>query len=556
MSFAPKIPKPESGQTLPAQHKAKPVFFQPKLMINAPGDGLEQEADMMGEQVMRMAQISENTVQRSPVHQQGCSCPSCSSLPTIQRKDDETAPGASPEVQTEEEEQEDTAPASSDLQNEEEEQDSTQQPLQAKPLAQNAVQGGAYQAPQQLNNALSETKGSGTALPSKTKSFMEQAIGADFSQVRLHTDDKAAGMSNSVQAKAFTYGQDIYFNKNEYQPETGEGKRLLAHELTHVTQQSNKQTIRRSFFGKVWGGIKKAASWVGDKASKGIKAIGKGASWLGSKIWSGAKWLGNKVWRGVKWLGKQLIDKISGVFQRIGNWITQLPARIGRLVKGLLEGLKSFKPWTLSWWKSLAKADTWKNFLKWVGARLIDILEIAGIGEAYETIMDFIKFNTRTLNDEERTAAERLFGSSINLSLVRVDEAAFIGPLFSDRAYTSFHTINSWGRETVDVMMHELTHVWQYQTSGAIYMPQAIHAQVWGDGYNYGGKTGLQKAKTSGKGFLSFNREQQAQIVQDFFLLKQANAGTTDPTVLADLSLYADFVVTVSTLTKSQLLAS
>ncbi len=562
--FARKISKPESGHAVPAEDTAKQAFFQPKLTVNAPGDELEQEADVMGERVMRMAQAGETPVQRSPQHGQGCACPRCSAVPDVQRQADESAPAAAPEMQEDDDEQEETAEAPQA--EEAEEQEPAQEPLQAKSQPANPASTGAFAAPPGMSAALAATKGGGSTLPAETRNLMEPTIGADFSQVRLHTDEKAAEMNESVQARAFTHGQDIYFNKGEYQPESPEGKRLLAHELTHVTQQNGGHTIRR-FLGKVWGGIKKAAGWVGDKVKKGVKAIGKGASWLGGKIasgakwlggkiWEGAKWLGDKVWRGVKWFGKQLIDKIAGVFQRVARWITQLPARVGRLLKGLLEGLKSFKPWTLDWWKSLAKADTWKNFLKWAGARLVDILEIAGLGEAYETIMDFIKFNTRTLNAAERTAAERLFGASIDLDLVRVDEAAIIGPAFSGRAYTSFHTINSWGREPVDVMMHELTHVWQYETSGAIYMPQAIHAQVWGGGYTYGGAAGLRAAQTAGKGFLSFNREQQAQIVQDFFNLKKNNAGTTDPGILADLSLYADFVVTVSTLSKSQLLAS
>ena len=499
--FARKISNPESTHAVPAEDTAKPTFFQPKLTVNAPGDELEQEADVMGERVMRMAQSGETPVQRSPQHGQGCACPRCSAAPDVQRQEDEAAPAAAPDVQAEDDEQEETAADAQSV--EEEEQEPAQEPLQKKSQTAKSAQAGACAAPPGLSAALADTKGSGSAMPAETRAFMEPTIGADFSQVRLHTDEKAAEMNESVQARAFTYGKDIYFNKGEYQPHTGEGKRLLAHELTHVTQQNGGQTIRRSFFGKVWGGIKKAAGWVGDKVKKGVKAIGKGAKWLGGKIasgakwlggkiWEGAKWLGDKVWRGAKWLGKQLIDKLAGVFQRVARWITQLPARLGRLLNGLLEGLKTFKPWTLSWWKSLAKADTWKNFLKWAGARLIDILEIAGIGEAYETIMDFIKFNTRTLNAEERTAAQRLFGASIHLDLVRVDEAAFIGPLFSGRAYTSFHTINSWGKEPVDVMMHELTHVWQYETSGAIYMPQAIHAQVWGGGYSYGGAAGLR----------------------------------------------------------------
>lgn len=374
----------------------------------------------------------------------------------------------------------------------------------------------------------------------------------------------AAEMNDSIHAKAFTHGRDIYFNQGQYAPETTDGKKLLAHELAHVTQQNAGGTVRR-FFGKIWKGVKKAAGWVGDKVKKGVQAIGKGASWLGGKIasgakktWQGIKWAADKVWTGAKWVGKQLFDKFSGVFYRVGHWITNLPARIGRLFKGLWEGLKTFKPWTLSWWKSLAKADTWKNFLKWAGSRLVEVLEIMGIGEVYETLMDFIKFNTRALSGAERALASSVFGASLNLDLVRIDEGAIIGPAFSGRAYTSFHTINNWGKLDNQTLIHELTHVWQYQHAGAIYMPQAIHAQVWGEGYTYGGAAGLKKRQDAGQGYSALNREQQAEVVEDFYLLKTRNTtndASGNPATQTDLPLYADFVVAVSTLNKSQLLA-
>ena len=60
---------------------------------------------------------------------------------------------------------------------------------------------------------------------------------------QLHTDEKAAELAGHFQAKAFTYNNHIFFNKNQYQPNTKEGKKLLAHELTHVKQ--NRSVIAR-----------------------------------------------------------------------------------------------------------------------------------------------------------------------------------------------------------------------------------------------------------------------------------------------------------------------
>ena len=65
--------------------------------------------------------------------------------------------------------------------------------------------------------------------------------------------------------------------------------------------------------------------------------------------------------------------------------------------------------------------------------------------------------------------------------------------------------------------VHELTHVGQYTMSGAQYMAQALHAQLAGEGYDYAARDGsLSASIAAGRGFLSFNREQQAQICEDY----------------------------------------
>ena len=79
-----------------------------------------------------------------------------------------------------------------------------------------------------------------------TKSFMENRFGNDFSNVKIHTGDDAVQLSNALNAQAFTVGNDIYFNSNKYEPHTSAGKRLLAHELTHVMQQGEAgDTVQR-----------------------------------------------------------------------------------------------------------------------------------------------------------------------------------------------------------------------------------------------------------------------------------------------------------------------
>ncbi len=94
-----------------------------------------------------------------------------------------------------------------------------------------------------FNSQLNRSKGNGTPLDDQTRSDMEGQFGVDFSHIKVHNDSNAIQMNQSIHSRAFTNEGDIYFNKNEYNPATNEGKHLIAHELTHTIQQgatSNK----------------------------------------------------------------------------------------------------------------------------------------------------------------------------------------------------------------------------------------------------------------------------------------------------------------------------
>jgi hypothetical protein len=93
--------------------------------------------------------------------------------------------------------------------------------------------------PQAAENDVRELSShGGSPLPEDMRAFMESRLGADFSRVRLHADSEAAGLNRSIGAQAFTYGQDIYLDEDSHNIESRAGKELLAHELTHTTQQS------------------------------------------------------------------------------------------------------------------------------------------------------------------------------------------------------------------------------------------------------------------------------------------------------------------------------
>ncbi|MBR4840002.1 MAG: DUF4157 domain-containing protein [Paludibacteraceae bacterium] len=100
--------------------------------------------------------------------------------------------------------------------------------------------GGGMAVSSQMESQLNHLQGGGQSMPAGLRGMMERGFDRDFSQVRLHTDSEAAGLSSSIHAKAFTHGNDIYFNRGQFSPETSEGQRLVAHELAHVAQGGGK----------------------------------------------------------------------------------------------------------------------------------------------------------------------------------------------------------------------------------------------------------------------------------------------------------------------------
>lgn len=92
---------------------------------------------------------------------------------------------------------------------------------------------------QSFSEVTQQTKSSsGRPLDSKTRSSFEPSFGYSFGDIRIFADESAAELSQSVNARAFTLGNDMYFGADEYDPDTVEGQHLLAHELTHTIQQS------------------------------------------------------------------------------------------------------------------------------------------------------------------------------------------------------------------------------------------------------------------------------------------------------------------------------
>ena len=116
--------------------------------------------------------------------------------------------------------------------------------LQMKSVLQRQENVGGGEALQDLESSIQSARGSGQSLDASLQTKMGEAMGADFSGVRVHTGSQSDQLNQSIQAKAFTTGQDVFFRQGEYNPTTQNGQELIAHELTHVMQQ-NGSAVRR-----------------------------------------------------------------------------------------------------------------------------------------------------------------------------------------------------------------------------------------------------------------------------------------------------------------------
>ena len=143
------------------------------------------------------------------------------------------------------------APVSDTVQRESEIDQLQMKPMlqQQKTVAQKTVAGG--EASSELESSINRAKSGGQSLDSGLQKSMGQAMGADFSGVKVHTDSNADRLSRSIQAKAFTTGRDVFFKGGEYNPSTKGGQELIAHELTHVVQQgSANSSVQRDIVQK------------------------------------------------------------------------------------------------------------------------------------------------------------------------------------------------------------------------------------------------------------------------------------------------------------------
>jgi hypothetical protein len=247
------------------------------------------------------------------------------------------------------------------------------------------------------------------------------------------------------------------------------------------------------------------------------------------------------------WLSERLRD----VAQWPINLIRDFPLRLSRLAHTLWQGIKGV---LLVWPALFAAAQAGQTgpaaerMGGWLHRLLTQIFDLFGGPEIFQFVMHTITRTTPLTGEEIAIISSVLGPNALRYEDVRVAEGGlfdFIFKLNGNLAFATWHTVNMprqghHTRTNRAILVHELTHVYQYEQVGTRYLGEAIYMLIKTkrDCYNYGLANGLQMACDAGRTYRDFNREQQAQITQDYFTLRERGA---------DVSAYETFIVQAQT---------
>jgi len=225
------------------KESASSLFVQCKLSVGAADDPLEKEADDMADKVMRMPNpepirfsSSKNIVSMK--------CAECEKEEELQRKESNS------EVNNPTPDRLNFSRSNSIINRKCAHCEEEEKQLQRKESNGESVS----VAPSIVHDVIDSS--GGRSMDADTRSFMESRFSYDFSNVKIHDNDLAAKSASSINALAYTSGNNIVFNSGQYNTNSDSGKRLLAHELTHTLQQRSLETstlVQRDEFGGAAG---------------------------------------------------------------------------------------------------------------------------------------------------------------------------------------------------------------------------------------------------------------------------------------------------------------
>jgi len=291
----------------------------------------------------------------------------------------------------------------------------------------------------------------GQPLDSATRAFMEPRFGHDFSRVRLHSDPRANESARAVSANAYTVGNEIVFANRPSGLGDSAGSRLIAHELSHVVQQSG----RRHGSGELQvGAADSAQEREADQAARSVVS-----------------------------------GRLDKALMRLGSpSIQRDPAPTPTPAPG--------------------------------GSASAPAPSAANCGN-----------DGRPLTPQERSVAEFVFGSSLNLDPICITESSAMTVNWKLKPGQYYRTpgntiyVGPGQKDTIPMatVIHELTHSYQAQ-HGVPLATKTAYAVI--ANYDYGGEQGLINAIAAKKCFSSFNTEQQADIVKDYYVRASSNQST------------------------------
>ena len=237
------------------------------------------------------------------------------------------------------------------------------------------------------------------------------------------------------------------------------------------------------------------------------------------------------------WLSERLRDAAMWPV----NLIRDFPIRAGRLINTIgrgVVGAAGFLPGTVQ----AARRNELRRWLLqeagagagWLHRFIMQLFDLLGGPEIAQFLMHLVTKTTPLSGDEVAIISSILGPYGLRYGDVRVAEGGLFDLIFKyngNMAFATWHTINlprtgRHTRATLPIVVHELTHVYQYERVGSRYLGEAIYVLVKTkrNCYDYGAAEGLLIAVAAGREFCDHNREQQAMIIQDYFVLREKGA--------------------------------
>ncbi|MEZ4511793.1 MAG: hypothetical protein R3C62_07955 [Chloroflexota bacterium] len=243
------------------------------------------------------------------------------------------------------------------------------------------------------------------------------------------------------------------------------------------------------------------------------------------------------------WLAERLRDLCLWPI----NLVRDFPVRAARLLATLWRGVKGVVFFLPEMWGENGRFLPHLRYkvgrlADWLHQLLTNLFDLIGGPELAQFFMHLVTKTTPLTGAEIAMMSTVLGPHALRYGEIRVAEGGLFNLIFKlngNLAFATWHTINlpltsdsqgySHTRQNLPIVVHELTHVYQYEQIGTRYLGEAIYMLIKTrrDCYNYGGVSGLATACSHGKKYCDFNREQQAKITQDYFYLRQAGYDTT-----------------------------